>query len=191
MSEAAFRTVLACAKNLYDGTPELQSFGPWPNDMRFVQRPMTALPAIRQIKRWMESHPFHQAIQAIADVAEWHQTYTEDEVGYGFLQDYGYIELFGPTGHFVTENLRGYIAYWGRGLYYPWHRHEAEEIYCVITGSGKFAIDGSEDRQLYSGDCQFHASNQPHALTMNEGPILALVLWRGSGLDGLPLMGAA
>ena len=37
---------------------------------------------------------------------------------------------------------------------------------------------------------RIHHSNQPHALTMLHEPILALVLWRGDGMDGLPLMGA-
>lgn len=191
MTKIGFETLLACAKEVYDKTPDLISFGAWPKDIRFVERTSISLPAIKQIKRWSDPHPIHKAFQAIAEVAEWKQTYTEEEVGYGFLQDYGYIELFGPSGHFETAEMRGYIAYWGRGLYYPWHRHEAEEIYCVISGTGEFAKEGNSSRQLYSGECQFHGSNQPHALTMNDGPILALVLWRGNGIEGLPLMGAS
>jgi hypothetical protein len=35
-----------------------------------------------------------------------------------------------------------------------------------------------------------HHNYQPHALTMTDGPILTFVLWRGAGMEGLPLMGA-
>lgn len=123
-------------------------------------------------------------------VGNWKQTYTEDEVGFGFLQDYGYLELYGPNGHFQTDQGRAYVGYWGRGLYYPWHRHEAEEIYAVVSGSGYFESQGAEAALLKMGDTRMHNSNQPHALTMTDGPILTFVLWRGAGMAGLPLMGA-
>jgi mannose-6-phosphate isomerase-like protein (cupin superfamily) len=191
MSQAIFENVLAASKAVYDHTPLLQSFGMWPQNMTFQSKPATPVPAMRQIKAWHDPHPLHIATQEAAAIANWKQTYTEEEVGFGFLQDYGYIELFGPDGHFYTTEMRGYIAYWGRGLYYPWHHHEAEEIYCVVSGSGMFEAHGTEPKMLGSGACQFHASNQPHALTMKDGPILALVLWRGKGMADLPLMGTA
>ena len=40
-----------------------------------------------------------------------------------------------------------------------------------------------------SNATRMHSSNQPHALTMTDGPILTFVLWRGNGVEGLPLMG--
>ena len=106
------------------------------------------------------------------------------------MQDYGYHELYGPNGHFQTDQGRAYVGYWGRGLYYPWHRHEAEEIYAVVSGSGYFESQGAEAALLKMGDTRMHNSNQPHALTMTDGPILTFVLWRGAGMAGLPLMGA-
>jgi hypothetical protein len=32
---------------------------------------------------------------------------------------------------------------------------------------------------LGPGDTAFHASNQPHAMTTKDKPVLAYVLWRG------------
>jgi hypothetical protein len=40
------------------------------------------------------------------------------------------------------------------------------------------------------GDTRMHNSNQPHALTMTDGPILTFVLWRGAGMAGLPIDGS-
>jgi len=34
----------------------------------------------------------------------------------------------------------------------------------------------------------YHASWQPHAMTTGSSPILTLILWRGSGLDGAPIL---
>ena len=184
-----FREVLEAAKKVYDETVELSAFAAWPTDLEFQERKSTHVPAIRQIKSWFNTHPLHRAVQSIADCAEWKQTYNEDEVGFGFLQDYGYIELYGPEGHYHSNQSRAYIGYWGRGLYYPWHHHEAEEIYTVISGSGYFESYGEDPALLTVGQTRRHYSNQPHALTMKESPILTLVLWRGAGMAKLPKMG--
>ena len=191
MTKILFDTLLSEAHTLYQSSPELQSFADWPQDLQFCEKPSVMIPAVRQIAQWPEENSFHKATQAILPFGNWKQTYTEAEVGYGFLQDYGYIELFGPDGHYHCDTLRAYVGYWGRGLYYPWHRHEAEEIYCVVSGGGLFEAEGAQPRKLGPRECQFHASNQPHALTMSDGPILTFVLWRGAGMEGLPLMGVA
>ena len=190
MEQRLFQELLHAAHQVYSSTDALQQFAPWPSDLLYVDRPVQLVPAIRQIKKWSDAHPLHIATQQVADFGNWKQTYTEDEVGFGFLQDYGYLELYGPNGHFQTDQGRAYVGYWGRGLYYPWHRHEAEEIYAVVSGSGYFESQGAEAALLKMGDTRMHNSNQPHALTMTDGPILTFVLWRGAGMAGLPLMGA-
>jgi len=190
MKQNLFHELLHAAHQVYSRSDALQKFAPWPSDLMYVDKPEQSVPAVRQIKRWADTHPLHIATQQVAEFGNWKQTYTEDEVGFGFLQDYGYLELYGPDGHFQTYEGRAYIGYWGRGLYYPWHRHEAEEIYSVVSGSGYFESEGAEPALLTAGDTRMHKSNQPHALTMTDGPILTFVLWRGVGMGGLPLMGA-
>ena len=191
MKQDLFQDLLHAAHHVYSSTNALQQFAPWPSDLLYADRPVRPVPAIRQIKKWSDTHQLHIATQQVADFGDWKQTYTEDEVGFGFLQDYGYLELYGPNGHFQTDQGRAYIGYWGRGLYYPWHRHEAEEIYAVVSGSGYFESEDAEAALLKTGDTRMHHSNQPHALTMTDGPILTFVLWRGAGMAGLPLMGAS
>lgn len=184
-----FSTLLSEAKKVYDATPAMQGFSKWPTDLTYHHQAPVWIPAIRQLTLWENDHSLHKATQSILPYGKWKQTYTEKEVGYGFLQDYGYIELFGPNGHFRSDQVRGYVGYWGKGLYYPWHHHEAEEIYTVISGSGYFEAEGKAPVTLTSGQCQIHERNQPHALTMKESAILTLVLWGGAGMAGLPKMG--
>ncbi|MDB2335058.1 dimethylsulfonioproprionate lyase family protein [Planktomarina temperata] len=190
MKKTLLENALTAARGAYDASPTLQHFARWPDDLRYQEKEAQIIPAVRQIKRWSNPHPLHTATQDISTYGNWKRTYTEEEVGFGFLQDYGYIELYGPDGHYHSLQGRAYIAYWGRGLYYPWHHHEAEEIYLVISGSSYFESEGQDPALLTSGQTRRHYSNQLHSLTLRQEPILALVLWRGDGMDGLPLMGA-
>ncbi|WP_254604115.1 dimethylsulfonioproprionate lyase family protein [Leisingera sp. ANG59] len=137
-----------------------------------------------------ETQPLIDALHTAAGEAHWTQTYTEAEVGAHFLQNYGYFELFGPTGHFRSTQLRGYIAYWGAGLKYDWHSHEAEELYVVLGGGAQFLTEENES-WLGAGDTRLHGGWQPHAMNTEAEPILTYVLWRGAGLTGLPLMGGS
>ena len=100
MKQDLFQELLLAAHRVYSSTDALQQFAPWPSDLLYVDRPVQPIPAIRQIKKWSDVHPLHIATQQVAHFGNWKQTYTEDEVGFGFLQDYGYLELYGPNGHF-------------------------------------------------------------------------------------------
>ena len=66
-----------------------------------------------------------------------------------------------------------------KGLFYPWHHHPAEELYVIIAGEAVFEAAGRPPRRLGPGYTAFHASNQPHAMTTEDKPVLAYVLWRG------------
>ena len=112
MKQDLFQDLLHAAHHVYSSTDALQQFAPWPSDLLYADRPVRPVPAIRQIKKWSDMHQLHIATQQGADFGDWKQTYTEDEVGFGFLQDYGYLELYGPNGHFQTDQGRAYIGYW-------------------------------------------------------------------------------
>ena len=49
----------------------------------------------------------------------------------------------------------------------------------IIAGEAIFEAAGQPARRLSPGDTTFHASNQPHAMTTDDKPVLAYVLWRG------------
>lgn len=185
--------ILDAAKAIHAATPALQAFQPWPEDLQWSARAPVAQPVSAEIATHCPgccpaSQPLADALPDVFDVAEWRVTYSEDQVGRDFIERYGYFELYGPTGMYHSAQARAYVGYWGRGLHYARHWHEAEELYYVCGGSAHFEAEGMPDRLLGPGDWQEHASNQPHALTTRDEPLLTLVLWRGKGMGGLPFM---
>lgn len=194
MTRSAFDHTFAAISQLIEADPDLARFAPFDPAPRAVDRPPNPVPAVALVQALAagsgpEYAALLAAIAAVAPLAHWRQTYTEDEVGRDFLNRYGYFELIGPAGHFHSDRTRAYIAYWGAGLHYPWHLHEAEELYLILAGRALFEADGQPRALLGPGDMSYHASNQPHAMTTGGDPLLALILWRGAGFDGQPRMG--
>ncbi|NVO57837.1 hypothetical protein HW561_18730 [Rhodobacteraceae bacterium B1Z28] len=187
--------VLGAARNLHRAHPDLADFGPWPDDLSPSGLQPSLVPAANLVREFdlygnIATQDLVAAIKATAHLAHWKLTYTEEEVGADFLNRYGYYELFGPTGHFYSNQLRGYVAFWGSGLNYDWHSHKAEELYLTLAGGAMFRIDG-EEAFVGPNQTRMHASWQSHAMVTADQPILTLVLWRGEGMGELPQMDAA
>ncbi|MGB0928770.1 MAG: dimethylsulfonioproprionate lyase family protein [Pikeienuella sp.] len=174
---------------LIKATPDLAAFAPLPANLKPADLPPVPLAAVDRFISNPGTHipataAFTNAALAAAPFGHWRQTYTEAEVGAHFLAHYGWLELWGPTGHFQCDSARAYVAFWGPGLHYDWHFHQAEEIYFLATGEALFKAEGAEDAIIRTGQTRLHASNQPHATTTSDSSILTLVLWRGEGLAG-------
>lgn len=189
----AFARAYHAATLLIAANPELMGFAGWPLAAP-APRPARPVPAATLLRQWAEGTidatvTLRNSIQDIADFADWRLSYTEDEVGADFLNRYGWFELVGPEGHYHSDMVRAYIAWWGENLYYPWHLHEAEELYYILAGHALFEAEGQPAQVLRAGDTRIHPSNQPHAMTTTDSPVLALILWRGAGLHGAPRMG--
>lgn len=187
--------VLEAARRLHQAHSDLSGFGAWPTDLSVAATEPHHIPAADLVGDF--DHPgiamtqqLTDAIKATTHLAHWKQTYTEEEVGADFLSRYGYYELFGPTGHFYSTQLRGYVGYWDAGLMYDWHSHQAEEIYLTLAGGAVFKVEGHETR-VGPGQTRLHSSWQSHAMTTEDQPILTFVLWRGKGMGDLPRMDAA
>jgi mannose-6-phosphate isomerase-like protein (cupin superfamily) len=196
MTAEAFEHLYLQASRLVAATPELREFAGWPAEVSFVDLQPTALPVVAIVEAFDPYHSgastdLHHAVQAVAQHADWRQTYAEQEVGADFLARYGYFELVGPTGHFHSDEIRAWISFWGEGLAYDWHLHAAEELYYIVSGRALFMAEGLEPRVLGPGDTRIHGSNQPHAMTTSDSAVLTLVIWRGNGLTLMPRMGRA
>ena len=173
--------VLNATRALWTTTPSLSAFAAWPDDRVDGTAAASPAPAAAKIIAWQPDEdtittPLHRAIQHAAPHVNWQFIYSEAQVGRHFLDNYGYFELIGPTGHFHSDKCNAYIAYWGPGLYYPAHHHASEELYFVLSGAAA---------TLGPAEHRFHASHQPHAITTTDSGILILVLWRGPDLRGL------
>ncbi len=193
---SALNAVLAAAEALHRAHPALSGFGPWPDDlarsaMNARHKPVADLIGDFSHTGSAETQPLVDAVRSAAGAGHWKRTYTEEEVGADFRARYGYYELFGPSGHFRSNELRGYIGYWGEGLHYDWHHHQAEELYFVLAGGAEFRAEGLEYSYLTPGESRLHSAWQPHAMETKDEPILVYVLWRGSGMADLPKMGRA
>lgn len=128
-----------------------------------------------------------EAIIAAKDVVEWQQSYSQaDGFDEDYLNRYGWFNLISPDGPFLSENLRVSVGFWGEGLYYKEHWHEPEELYLVLSGAATFISQGREPRDCTIGEAVFHESNQPHAIDMTPGPLLAMAFWRGNKLVAKP-----
>ncbi|WP_170346256.1 dimethylsulfonioproprionate lyase family protein [Ruegeria atlantica] len=187
--------VLEAARQLHQAHPDLAAFASWPDDLtptglQPAHMPATDLVGDFGLDGVAPTHDLVAAIKASAHLAQWKHTYTAEEVGADFLNRYGYYELFGPTGHFHSTQLRGYVGYWGAGLDYDWHSHQAEELYLTLAGGAVFRSD-EDETFVGPNQTRQHKSWQSHAMTTTDQPILTFVLWRGEGMGDLPRMDAA
>ena len=184
--------ILEAASNLYQSNPGLKKFAKWPDDLVNSNLSSRMIPATKLVENFplrgtIETNPFIEAIKANVNLMHWKRTYTEEEVGYDFRNRYGYCELFGPTGHFNSSQLRGFIGFWGNGLDYDWHSHEAEEIYLNLAGNAMFRTK-KEEILLKPNETRMHYSWQSHSMITHKEAILTFVLWRGKGMSDLAKM---
>ena len=114
----------------------------------------------------------------------WEQSYTaaDKAVGADMLAGYGYTEIIGKRGPFPSERVRAGVGVFAAGLDYPAHRHQAEEIYVVLAGSGTFRLDGRPSERQTAGAVVHVASGLVHGITMNTEALVVLCLWRGGDL---------
>lgn len=196
-----FDEALAAAEQFCKAVPEVAAFQGWPSDIEWASKAPVAIPAIDLVTSDPgreadgtaadgETRRLQHAIMAIAPHAEWRLTYTEEEVGADFLNRFGWFELVGPDGHFRSSQTRMTIGYWGDNLHYPWHEHQPEELYCILSGEAAFMAKGEPDCIVSAGQTKLHKVLQPHAMTTTDQPILCFVLWRGEGLADDPRMSA-
>ena len=66
---------------------------------------------------------------------------------------------------------------------YPSHWHEAVEHYLVLRGAADWQMDDAPYVRRMPGEAFMHDSNQRHATTTFDEPLLALWFWQGSISD--------
>jgi mannose-6-phosphate isomerase-like protein (cupin superfamily) len=116
------------------------------------------------------------------DAFRWGQTYTAADFGRRFMENYGWLEVFGTRGHFVNDEVAGGFLILGPDVLYPDHHHVAEEIYIPLTGGAEWRMAGQPFQRREAGEIVHHASGVSHAMRTGSEPLLALYLWRGGPL---------
>ena len=118
----------------------------------------------------------------------WEQCYTAADgvVGEDMLSNYGYAEIIGQQGPFVSTRMRAGIGVYGPRLRYPPHRHQAEEIYAVLAGSAFFSRGDDAPALRRPGDVLYHAPHMPHGLRTADEPLVLAYLWQNGDLREKP-----
>lgn len=115
---------------------------------------------------------------------KWEQSYTKADgvVGDDMLKGYGFAELIGKLGPFLSTRVRAGIGVWGPGIQYPPHRHQPEEVYLVLGGSAEFHLDGHAPRRCRAGDAVHVTPMLTHGFQTLSEPMAVFYIWRAGDL---------
>ncbi|WP_256750655.1 dimethylsulfonioproprionate lyase family protein [Mesorhizobium sp. Mes31] len=129
-----------------------------------------------------EARPLVRLVADQRNDLRWGQTYNEADFGKEFIDNYGWLEVFGTRGHFVNDEVAAGLLILGPDIVYPDHHHVAEEIYIPLTGGTEWRMGEGDFRIRAAGEVIHHASKVSHAMRTAEEPLLALYIWRGGPL---------
>ena len=164
-------------------------------DWKMPERPLRpqALSALRHLDRLVvmpAARPLVELLASNRHGFRWGQTYTAADFGQGFIDNYGWLEVFGTRGHFVQGEIAAGVLLLGPHIVYPDHHHVAEEFYIPLTGGTEWRMGDAAFRLRAAGEVVRHASNVSHAMRTGDDPLLAAYFWRGGPLDQKSIIAA-
>ena len=170
-------------EKLWSDNKQLTNFVNWPKNLVLTNKSKNKINVTQKLSSWKSNNDeqidkVHNLISNLAPHVNWNNGYSEDQTSKEFLDKYGFFELIGPTGHFVTTDMALYVNYLDKNSYYPWHNHEAEELYFIVSGEAKFESESEKPKILKSTDIRFHKSYEAHRITTTNKNILSFVIWK-------------
>ena len=170
-------------EKLWSDNEKLTNFVNWPKNLVLTNKSKNKINVTQKLSSWKSNNDqqidkIHNLISNLAPNVNWNNGYSEDQTSKEFLDKYGFFELIGPTGHFVTTDMALYVNYLDKNSYYPWHNHEAEELYFIVSGEAKFESESEKPKILKSTDIRFHKSYEAHRITTTNKNILSFVIWK-------------
>ncbi|QPC92489.1 dimethylsulfonioproprionate lyase family protein [Mesorhizobium sp. INR15] len=130
----------------------------------------------------LEAKPLVRLLAEHGADFRWGQTYSEADFGKDFIDNYGWLEVFGTRGAFANDTVAAGLLILGPGIVYPDHHHIAEEIYIPLTGGTEWRMGEGTFQTRTAGEVIHHKSNVSHAMRTGREPLLALYIWRGGPL---------
>lgn len=114
----------------------------------------------------------------------WEQSYSRADaaIGEDMLANYGFAEIIGKRGPFLSDRVRAGIGVFGKGIDYPPHRHKAEEIYMILAGSADFQLGQGAPIRREVGELIHVPSYLVHGFRMTDNPLIVLYLWKDGDL---------
>lgn len=110
------------------------------------------------------------------------------QAGFGRLpaqaaQKLAVAEMIGPDALVPMPGIRIGLLIQDAGFHYPKHRHAAQELYLILNGTARWAVDDETPTPRPPGSFVYHKSLQPHTIMTDTEPMLALWGWVGD-VDG-------
>jgi dimethlysulfoniopropionate lyase len=150
----------------------------------FVEPRVQTLPVTRYfagtIAETMIIEPELAAAIAAADGhLKWLQSksYTDEILGEGFGENYGWCEIIGPQGFFKGDDFILGLLMLGPHRHYKDHYHPAPELYWPLTGPTEWKQGSGSFEVKQAGAVIYHASNVHHATKTAEHPLLTVWCW--------------
>lgn len=192
MTRGVWDELLSEARKVHEAHPPLQSFCPFPDDLRAqdVTPHHINAAALMAAETDLDSSEFaalRDAFVAAGPHATWRETYRDTDIGDDFMNRFGCYCLVGDGGAFGSDRMCAWVVYMPAGLWYPWHHHPGEEMYLTIAGHAEFMRAGEPNEHLGPGQFSQHASNQSHAMQTHLDPVMAYVVWR-NGFETPPVL---
>ena len=91
-----------------------------------------------------------------------------------------YVEFLGPEGMLKSNEIRLGVYWHDRHTFYPRHRHEAIELYHIVSGTAYWQHISEEWVPRPPDSFVIHQSNEDHATKTGDQPLLALWSWLGN-----------
>jgi hypothetical protein len=161
------------------------------DERRLTPRPLACLVHLGRIAEIAAApaKPLADMLARDADGLHWGQTYTAADFGQDFIDNYGWLEVFGTRGHFVHDEIAAGFLLLGPHVHYPDHHHIAEEIYIPLTDGTEWRKGEGGFTSRAAGEVIHHSSNVNHAMRTGDEPLLAIYLWRGGPLAQRSVIG--
>lgn len=171
--------------------PMIEKFKPgmrnWGDDWREIEP--RQLPAAEFVEPSLKNaraltRPLLQTFAEHRHRLHWEQTYGPEDklVPRAMLDGYGFADVIGVRGPFVSDRIRSGILVFGPGIDYPLHHHAAEEAYVLLAGNAEFALHGESPARRRAGEVVYVEPNRPHALRTRKKALVIFYLWQGGEL---------
>ena len=126
--------------------------------------------------------PFPAVAQAMSGIWRalcWSQSssHTDDFLGEGFVQNYAWAELIGPSGVYPGDDFVLGFLLLGPRRHYIDHYHPAPELYLPLTSGSHWKKGESTFVERQAGEVIWHPSMVIHATKTFEKPLLAAYCW--------------
>ena len=143
-----------------------------------------SVPATRYWPRLMEdvAPPFQElctAANAIFDHLHW--KINKNYIGIfpsRFFDNEAFVEMIGPNGLLLCDEVRVGFLILGEDIYYPSHHHEATELYHPVSGTGLWQQGEGDEVSKPPATPIYHEEWENHAMRTTN-PCLNLWSWAG------------